>query len=97
MLTVSEGREGLSLSELSILSMNRNVCSKTICFLKDASPFLTEFRSYRGNLYWISRPEYQSLFKKLYSGQFNSLLGEWREELLSIDADKNHIVTEDGL
>lgn len=97
LLTVSEGLEGLSLSELSILSMNQNVCAKTICFLKDASPFLTEFRSYRGNLYWISRPEYQSFFREMYSGQLDSLLGDWREELLSMDADGDHIITEDGL
>lgn len=94
-MTVSEALEGLTLSEASLLSSNQNVSLRTLCFLKDAAPFLTEFRSYRGNLYWLSRPEYKKIFREQYAASFRELLREWRELLTSIDTNGTYRMEED--
>lgn len=93
LMIVSEGTEGLTLLEISRLSAERNATLKELCFLKDANPFLSEYRSYRGNLFSISRKEYRDYLRQQYSDVFADTVAEWSaileqfelEEIIFID------------
>lgn len=100
LMTISESTESLTLNEVSILSAHHNVTLREICFLKDAAPFLIELRSYRGNLFGISRPEYRDHLQRRHARDFADLLCEWRELLYHMDSNTEHTLTEteyDGL
>lgn len=84
-LWIAEAPEGLTLNEVSMLAFHHDTTIQAICFLKDASPFLTEFRSYRGTLLALSRPEYRQLFRNDYQEQFQEELRQWGRQLLEMD------------
>lgn len=85
LLTVTEAREGLTLNEISMMTFGHNVTLREICFLKDATPLLQEFRSYRGNLYFISREEYRSMLRDTYKQYLLCLLDEWKTHIKGVE------------
>lgn len=87
MLTVTEATEGLTLGEISVLSAGKNTTIRELCFLRDAAPLLMEYRSYRGNLFVISRAEYREYFRKQYLNIFRELVLEWKSQLEQYNGD----------
>ena len=88
LMTISEAKEGLSLNEISLLSSAHETTIQELCFLKDAAPFLMEYRSYRGNLYGLSRTEYRDFLRKIYKAEFVELLLEWQSCLAQLNFDE---------
>lgn len=94
LMVISEEREGLTLNEVSVMAFARNTTLREICFLKDASPLLQEFRSYRGNLYFVSREEYRNMLRDTYAEHFVALLREWKELLKNFENVDGRIFSE---
>lgn len=86
-LTVTEATEGLTLGEISALSAGRNTTTRELCYLRDSAPLLVEYRSYRGNLFGISRAEYREYFRKQYLNVFRELVLEWKSQLEQFGGD----------
>lgn len=81
LMIATEAREGLTLNEISMMAFGHNITIREICFLKDAVPLLQEFRSYRGNLYFVSREEYRNMLRDTYRQYFLDLLVEWKSQM----------------
>ena len=84
LLTVTEAREGLTLNEIAMMAFGHNITIREICFLKDTAPLLQEFRSYRGNLYFVSQKEYRNLMRDTYKQYFLHLLNEWETQIKGV-------------
>lgn len=93
-MVISEAEEGLTLNEISVMAFAHDITLREICFLKDASPLLQEFRSYRGNLYFVPREEYRNLLRGTYAEHFTALLGEWKAQLKNFDNADGRVFTE---
>lgn len=94
LLSACNGLEALTLSELSLLSSGADTTLKQLCFLRDAAPFLVELRSYRGNVFAVSRPEYRHFLFGSYADEYELLLEEWEDWILRMDANQNHQLCE---
>lgn len=87
LMCIAEAFEGLTLNELSMMASFHDTTLREICFLKDAAPLLQEFRSYRGNVYFLARPEYKPIIRKLHSDLFTPILIEWENRILNLGSD----------
>lgn len=78
LMTVSEATEGLTFAEISQLYAGKGPTIQELCFLRDLYPFLTEYRSYRGNVFVLSREEYRDSLQSAYHSVFSEMVRSWR-------------------
>ena len=88
LMTVSEATEGLTFAEISQLYAGKGPTIQELCFLRDLYPFLTEYRSYRGNVFVLSREEYRDSLQSAYHSVFSEMVRSWRMMLEAVQIDE---------
>ena len=88
LMTVSEAAEGLTFAEISQLYAGKGPTIQELCFLRDLYPFLTEYRSYRGNVFVLSREEYRDSLQSAYHSVFSEMVRSWRMMLEAAQLDE---------
>lgn len=88
LMTVSEATEGLTFAEISQLYAGKGPTIQELCFLRDLYPFLTEYRSYRGNVFVLSREEYRDSLQSAYHSVFSEMVRSWRMMLEAVQLDE---------
>ena len=88
LMTVSEAAEGLTFAEISQLYAGKGPTIQELCFLRDLYPFLTEYRSYRGNVFVLSREEYRDSLQSAYHSVFSEMVRSWRMMLEAVQIDE---------
>ena len=88
LMTVSEATEGLTFAEISQLYAGKGSTIQELCFLRDLYPFLTEYRSYRGNVFVLSREEYRDSLQSAYHSVFSEMVRSWRMMLEAVQIDE---------
>lgn len=88
LMTVSEATEGLTFAEISQLYAGKGPTIQELCFLRDLYPFLTEYRSYRGNVFVLSREEYRDSLQSAYHNVFSEMVRSWRMMLEAVQLDE---------
>lgn len=88
LMTVSEAAEGLTFAEISQLYAGKGPTIQELCFLRDLYPFLTEYRSYRGNVFVLSREEYRDSLQSAYHSVFSEMVRSWRVMLEAVQMNE---------
>lgn len=88
LMTVSEAAEGLTFAEISQLYAGKGPTIQELCFLRDLYPFLTEYRSYRGNVFVLSREEYRDSLQSAYHSIFSEMVRSWRMMLEAVQMNE---------
>lgn len=88
LMAVSEATEGLTFAEISQLYAGKGPTIQELCFLRDLYPFLTEYRSYRGNVFVLSREEYRDSLQSAYHSIFSEMVRSWRVMLEAVQMNE---------
>lgn len=89
---LADTAEPLSIHELAALLGQGGPSERLLCFIKDASPFLTEYRSYRGNVYCFSQVEMRAWVKLRYPAALTRCAERWEAELLCVSPEQDDTI-----
>lgn len=88
LVLIASETEPLTLVELAFLVEQLGMSVRYMCFLKDASPFLAEYRHYRGNVYVFAQEELRKWIKKRYKKELLELAESWELCLQALPVDQ---------
>ena len=88
LVLIADETEPLTMLELAFLVEQQRLPVRYMCFLKDASPFLIEYRHYRGNVYVFAQEELRKWIKERYKKELLVLAEGWELRLQALPVDQ---------